>query len=364
MRRFLTLFTTLAWLSTAQADPPSPSGTRFTIDGETGYFPGTNCYWCSFLTNRADIDQTLDNIANSGLHILRVWGFNDVTSIPSSGTPWFQHLSSQGSTINTGPDGLQILDYLVQGAEDRGLKLIIPFVNYWTDYGGMRAYVSAFGGASESEWYTNSAAQTQYRRYVKAVVDRYKSSDAIFAWELANEPRCPGCDSDVIHDWAAGASAYVKGLDGRHMVALGDEGFGLDTGDGSYPYTFVEGTDFARLLTIGTLDFGTLHLYPSHWGESYEWGSDWIKSHAEACRAAGKPCFLEEYGAQGDHCALESPWQKTSRETQGMGGDAFWQWGETISTGMTHDDGFTIYHGDSDWECLVRDHVAAIEAGN
>lgn len=44
-----------------------------------------------------------------------------------------------------------------------------------------------------------------------------------------------------------------------------------------------------------------------------------------------------------------------------MGGDTFWQWGEILSIGKTHDDDFTIFYGDSDWDCLVKDHVAAIQ---
>lgn len=42
------------------------------------------------------------------------------------------------------------------------------------------------------------------------------------------------------------------------------EGFGLDVGsDGSYPFTYAEGLDFATNLAIDTIDFGTFHLYPS-----------------------------------------------------------------------------------------------------
>lgn len=100
----------------------------------------------------------------------------------------------------------------------------------WSDYGG-----------SHTTWYTNTAAQAQYRTYIKAVVSRYITSTAVFAWELANEPRCSGCNTDVIYKWAADTSAYVKSLDPNHMVALGDEGFNPSAGDGSYPYQTSEG---------------------------------------------------------------------------------------------------------------------------
>lgn len=270
----------------------SVNGLKFVIDGGDKYVAGTNSYWISFLTNNSDVDKALDTLVTSGLKILRVWGFNDVNETPASGVVYFQKLSSSGSTINTGADGLERLDYVVSAAEARGIKLIIPFVNYWDDYGGMNAYVKAFGG-SKTTWFTNSAAQAQYKAYVKAVVSRYAKSSAIFAWELANEPRCQGCDTSVIHDWAADISSYIKSLDSQHLVTLGDEGFGLE-GDGSYPFQYTEGLDFVKNLGISTLDFGTLHMYPGHWDQTDDWGNTWIKAHGAACAAAGKPCLLEE----------------------------------------------------------------------
>lgn len=170
------------------------SGLLFNIDGVAKYWAGTNCYWCGFLTSNSDVDAVFANMAAAGLKIVRVWGFNDVNTIPSSGTVWYQYLSASGSQINTGANGLQRMDYVVSSAKAHGLKLVINFVNNWNDYGGMNAYVNAFGG-STSTWYTNTAAQAQYKAYIQAVVSRYSTSTAVFAWELANEPRCSGCDS-------------------------------------------------------------------------------------------------------------------------------------------------------------------------
>jgi len=124
----------------------------------------------------------------------------------------------------------------------------------------MKAYVTAFGGSKET-WYTNAKAQEQYRKYIAAVVGRYAKSDAIFAWELANEPRCKGCNTDVIFKWASETSAYVRSLDPSHMITLGDEGFGIP-GDSTYPYGTSEGVDFVKNLKIKDLDFGTFHMYP------------------------------------------------------------------------------------------------------
>lgn len=277
-----------------RASNPSVDGLLFNIDGETKYFAGTNSYWIGFLTNNADVDLVMGHLQTAGLKILRVWGFNDVAS-PSDNV-WFQSFSGSEPTINTGANGLQRLDYVVSSAEAHGIKLIINFVNNWGDYGGMAAYNTYYGISTATDWYTNANAQAQYKKYISAVVSRYSSSSAIFAWELANEPRCNGCSTDVIYNWATTISAYVKSLDSTHMVTLGDEGFMNGGGDGSYPYTTGEGVDFVKNLAIKDLDFGTFNLYPDSWGVSTDFGSPWVDNHAAACAAANKPCLFEEYG--------------------------------------------------------------------
>src|ERR1700759_2965195 len=99
-------------------------------------YAGTNSYWIPFLTNDNDVDTIMSHLQTSGHKILRVWGFNDVKSIPGSGTVYFQSFSGSTATINTGANGLQRLDAVVKSADKYGIKLIINFVNNWTDYGG------------------------------------------------------------------------------------------------------------------------------------------------------------------------------------------------------------------------------------
>ncbi|KAL4758397.1 glycoside hydrolase 5 family protein [Aspergillus foveolatus] len=358
--------------STTPSPTPTPSasgsfattsGIQFVIDGEAGYFPGSNAYWIGFKKNNSDVDLVFDHMASSGLRILRVWGFNDVNTAPTDGSVYFQLHQDGKSTINTGEDGLQRLDYVVQSAEKHGIKLIINFVNYWDDFGGMNAYMQAYGGGDKTEWFENEDIQAAYQAYVEAVVKRYINSTAVFAWELANEPRCSGCETSVLHNWIEKTSAFIKGLDAKHLVCIGDEGFGLDTGsDGSYPFQYTEGSDFAAALTIDTIDFGTFHLYPdSLGGTTNDWGKLWITSHAAACAAAGKPCLFEEYGVTSNHCAIEKQWQNAALNATGIGADLYWQYGDTLSSGPSPDDGNTFYYGSEEFECLVTNHVEAIE---
>lgn len=340
---------------------PSTSGSNFVIDGKEQYFAGTNTYWIGFQTNNDDVDLVMKNIASSGMKVLRVWGFNDVTSDPGANTVYYQSFINGEAKINTGANGLERLDYVVKSAEEHGIKLIINFVNNWTDYGGMAAYFEYAGISSNAEWYTSEKAQTQYKAYIKAVVSRYSSSPAVFAWELANEPRCNGCDLDVMTDWVASSAAYVKSLDSEHMVTTGEEGFGLE-GDGSYPYTFGEGGDFNATCADPNIDFCVYHLYPESWGtdaNGEEWGNEWIKNHAKVCESLGKPCVLEEFGFD-NTCSVELAWETTALEAEGNGGDMFWQYGDTLSSGKSHQDGNTVYFQDDLWKCMVTPHLEAI----
>ncbi|KAH9875111.1 hypothetical protein J1614_004599 [Plenodomus biglobosus] len=113
----------------SRASIAKTDGLKFNIDGVT------KCYWIPFLTNDNDVDVIMGHLATSGQKILRVWGFNDVTSIPGSGTVYFQAFSGSSATINTGANGLQRLDAVVKAAEKHNIKLIIryylPIVPKW-----------------------------------------------------------------------------------------------------------------------------------------------------------------------------------------------------------------------------------------
>jgi mannan endo-1,4-beta-mannosidase len=173
------------------------------------------------------------------------------------------------------------------------------------------------------------------------------------------------CDTSVITEWATSTSEYIKSLDPNHMVTIGDEGFGIYGGndttypesDSNYPWTTGAGLNFTELLAIPSIDFGTYHLYPSSWGETDTWAPLWITWHATAAATIGKPVIAEEYGSQVH--ADEAPWQTTYLDTQ-TAGDMFWQYGDTISTGETANDGYTIYYGTAEFTTLVRNREADV----
>lgn len=97
-------------------------------------------------------------------------------------------------------------------------------------------------------------------------------------------------------------------------------------------------------------------------GTTNDWGNGWVTSHGAACSNAGKPCLFEEYGVTSNQCSVERQWQQSALDTKGVAGDLYWQYGDTLSTGKSPDDGHTIYYGTSEFQCLVTDRV--LETGS
>ncbi|KAF3760942.1 family 5 glycoside hydrolase [Cryphonectria parasitica EP155] len=348
------------------------AGRLFDIDGKIEYFAGSNAWWLAHLSHNSDIDIALSEVAKTQYKILRVWGFGDVNTLPDPTNTdpnkvYFQVLNSTGSYINYGPDGLQRLDYAVHAAEQHGVKLVLNFVNNWSDYGGIAAYTAAFG-ANATEWFTDPTSQAVYRNYIDVVVSRYRASPAVFAWELANEPRCSGCDTSVLTGWAEATAGYIKGLDAAHLVTLGDEGWFapadvpyVSGDDGTSAYDGSSGVDWVANLRISSLDYGTFHLYPDSWGYNYTWGNEWILQHDQVGREIGKPVILEEYGAPfpGNHTPYYKPWQDTVLKS-GVAADQVWQFGtyDLSVPAANLGDVNSIYYNSSEYKVLGFKHAA------
>ncbi|KAJ3039253.1 hypothetical protein HDV00_012492 [Rhizophlyctis rosea] len=332
------------------------SGNQFTLNGSVFRFAGTNCYWCSFLTNSNDIAATYKAIAASGLKVVRIWGFNDVTS--ANGV-YYQLWQGNTATVNTGATGLGIMDTNVAQAAANNLKLVIPLTNNWGDYGGMDVYVKQLGGSGHSSFYTQTSIINAYKNYIKQFVSRYTTASSVMAWQLANEPRCSGCPASTVTSWASQISSYIKSIDSNHLVAMGDEGFFNHPGS-SYIYSGSDGMDFEANLAISTIDYGTFHFYPDSWSVAQSTGTTWVNDHATACKAKNKPCVMEEYGTTTNRDTYLPQWQ-SAIVSSGLN-DQYWQFGLSISSGKTANDGFTIYNTDSDFQTLVVNHAAAMNA--
>lgn len=304
-----------------RTERPSP---YFVRDGKPLCFMGANNYYLMYKSEFA-VRSVLDSAKAMNLAMLRIWAFIDRGSLdgtmPNIREPghadgtYFQYWDpkTQKPAYNDGPNGLQKLDFVLSEARKRGLTLTLVLTNNWRDFGGMDQYLTWFGLKYHHEFYTDTRVRQAYKDWIYHITNRinsidgvaYKDDPAIFAWEIANEPRTinyenmdapNGWNTDTITAWADEMSSYVKSQDSNHMVAVGDEGF-LNGGRNDWTYEASFGIDNERLTSLPNVDFGTYHMYPDHWGKGHRnWGNAWIEDHIEVGRRVNKPMLLEEYG--------------------------------------------------------------------
>lgn len=397
-------------------------GTRFMLDGSPFYYAGTNCYYLTFKSQEA-VDSVFKDAEAMGLKVIRVWGNLDVGvktgTTDSEGKPvftnnndgpgekdgiYFQYFDKDlgKPVINEGKDGLQKLDYALYQAEKHGIKLLITFTNYWDAFGGMGQYVKwaeelGITGLKKDDFYINETLKGWYKDYVNGLLNhtnpytgrKLKDEPSVFAWELANEPRCntdAQCKDNILYNWAKEMSEYVKSVDPNHMVALGDEGFynkpyGYynEYTTSNYAFYGAEGVDFEKLMTIDTLDFGTPHLYLDQWGMKHTGtGQDdllWFKIHGETCAELGKPVILEEFGLT-NRTIRDSEYEQWFEvlegnvyETVEYAGTNYWMIASYIDGALYPDyDQYTVYGPEgTDTEStrqLIIKHAANMTAKN
>lgn len=387
-------------ISSAQAYPEGfvyANDGRFMCDGSPYYYGGTNCYYLTYKSN-SEVDNVFDDAQAMGLKVIRVWGNLDVGKktdrVDQYGHPvfegnndgdgqkdgvYFQYWDDelQKPVVNEGEDGLRRLDYVIKQAEEHDMKLIITFTNYWEAFGGMGQYVKwlrmkngqsvsngAVSGSDCCQFYTDDTLKGWYKDYIKTLLnhknyytnEKLMDSEAVFAWELSNEPRCSidkECNDDILYNWASEMSAYVKSLDPYHMVSIGDEGFfnwdyqeATSQNRNHYVYAGAEGVDFAKLMTIDTVDFGTPHMYMEDWGVSNENGDvNWINDHAEVAVAVNKPVIMEEFGDKNksERDANMKKWLDLF--TEKYQGYNYWMIASYLDDGTLYQDydGYTVY---------------------
>ena len=282
------------------------NGNEFMLNGEIFNFVGTNCYYLMDIQARdsyhqSKVDEVLDLAENTGINVIRSWGFNDDPSDQS-----VLQISPGVYNANT----WAALDSIIFKANQSNIKLILPLVNYNDDYGGMKQYIEWFNDINNPNYslesgyqeyfYSDPIIKDWFKSYLDSVITRvnhitniqYKDDPTIMAWELANEPRDePQGNINLLTDWIVEMTQHIKSIDSNHIVGIGSES--NYWGNTSIDY-------FISINDIEIVDFITLHLYvdSDHLGlnsiqEVEEFVSERINtSHSDL----NKPIILEEFG--------------------------------------------------------------------
>jgi mannan endo-1,4-beta-mannosidase len=405
--------------ATGSASLPTGFATQknggFELDGQPFSFVGANSYWLPLLTSEDDVHSTFKQMQSAGVKVLRTWGFNAINGSQlagalQSGLTYYQVWDSSEWVLNEGPQGLERLDFVVNTAGQYGIKIILAFTNNWVGYGGAELYINWIAGAGQTHdvFYSNPQIVASYQRYVTTIVNRYKASPNIFAWEMMNEARClgdlpsgPNCvpGTELITKWYKQQSDFIRSLDPFHMITTGGEGQfykknqnigywlnGVFVSD--YNFNGQAGEDFDEELLLDNIDFGTYHLYPQSWypeldhpGSNFtvkDWGLLWIQMHADSAKKANKPVILEEFGLTGlqnktdiypiwvdlalqtQHAGI-MPWQFGALGLTEDGGNRLINYADALDNGASPNDGYAIYDNQTAvWDIFTN--VAKIQA--
>ncbi|MDP6539417.1 MAG: cellulase family glycosylhydrolase [Planctomycetota bacterium] len=282
----------------------SVEGHEFRLYGRGFHYAGWNTYYLMQYAAdpalRSYVVEVLDEAAALGLSVLRTWAFNDG--------------AAQWNALQIAPGVYQEyvfrgLDYVLDQARRRGLKVLLALVNNWDDYGGMNQYVAwSQTATSHDQFYTDALCRQWYTDHAAAVAERvntfngvaYADDPTILGWDLANEARCASDVSGaVLQEWTATMAAHLKAVAPLQLVTTGSEGFYGPTDAASNPRSWMssQGVDFvANHLSVG-IDFASVHTWPDPWGLGLSETIQWVGDHAsDAELRIGKPVVFEEFG--------------------------------------------------------------------
>ncbi|GMH38575.1 hypothetical protein BSKO_06459 [Bryopsis sp. KO-2023] len=325
------------------------AGTRFVItredECENFYFTGTNNYYLMLRAadelGRCEVEEILDKSVELGINVIRTWGFSE------GPLEWRSLQPAPGEYDENTWRGM---DFALDEASKRGVRLLIAFGNYWQHFGGTDQYNrwawQAGNGtcngefACRDEFFTNPYTRQMYKNHIQTTLMRknsingrvYRDDPTIFGWNLMNEPRSyvdlytvtrettSGLvynisynSGDGLQDWIEDMAGFVKSVDPVHLLTVGEEGFfGASTPLYLYanpgPWATLEGVDFVRNHKAKGIDFATMHAYVDQWlctveGKDREgqmsFFKDWIEVHQQAAEEdLQMPVVLEEFGGK------------------------------------------------------------------
>jgi mannan endo-1,4-beta-mannosidase len=317
----------------------SREGTHFVLDGKPLFIAGVNNHYLTFGSS-SEVVRVLDDAAAMGANVVRTF-IQPVIGSPDGGAPrtiwdWRKRANSSdlgvhgtyliywdasrnAMALHEGPNGMQKLDFLVNEAQKRNLRLIVAFLDFW-DYTGGAQQMRAWYGSEDknSFFFRDERTKRDYKDLLRSVLLRvntlsgltYKDDPTIFAWELMNEAEIK--PETLLYGWIAEMSAYVKSIDENHMVTSGQANVDNHLSD----------------IKIRTIDFATWHGYPVYYNQTVNDLDKLIREYCKIAAKAQKPVLLEEFGyarSNPDQVSAYQQWLDTIYHNPDCAGWAVWR---------------------------------------
>jgi hypothetical protein len=166
------------------------------------------------LPTRYEIDDALTTIHQMGGHVARTYVLSVRKTNDPVGLP--RHILA-ADKLNE--EAMVALDEVLASANRQGVRLMIPFVDFASWWGGITE-IAAWRGKTKNEFFTDPLVKEDYRRIVAQVLKRvntrtgvpYNEDKAVLAWELGNELQAPV-------EWVREMAPFVKQLAPKQLLA-------------------------------------------------------------------------------------------------------------------------------------------------
>ena len=171
--------------------------------------------------------EHLVNVMNegvaAGMKVIRVWA----------------HSITAGWEMQKGPGSydekvLKGMDFVMDEAHKRGLKIVWVLADNWYPVGGIDSFVKMGGASKHQDFFSNTKVKELYKQHISFIANRvnsingrkYADDPTIMAWNLANEARCQGCGDAPMQSWISEMCLHTKSVAPKQLVGIGYEGCG------------------------------------------------------------------------------------------------------------------------------------------
>ncbi len=166
--------------------------------------------------NEFEIADALESVSQMGGNVVRMY----VLSVHREGSDMGDHVFVRGPG-DFNEHAFRVLDQVLAIAKEKGVRVIIPFVDNWHWWGGVTEYAK-FRGKEPAEFWTDEQLIADFEATIRHTLNRkntitgvaYKDDPTIFAWETGNE-------LDSTPDWTRRIAATIKALDSKHLLIDG-----------------------------------------------------------------------------------------------------------------------------------------------
>ena len=312
---FLVLAVVPAALGAPRLSTPSPfvqrSGATLTLAGKPFRFGGANIEWLGLVgygpadpvgprhASNFEIDDALTTAKEMGVRVVRSQTMGDSVGCPQCIEP---------SLGQFNPAAFERIDYALAVARRLGIRIIPTIVGDDALGGGSGCVYLHWRGidvpgcsiVNMDPFWTDQTVIGDVEEHIKALLDHvnvytgvaYKDDPTILGWDLLNGGGSPT-------PWTRQIAGYVRSLDSNHLILSGAANVGLAAVDACVSF-----------------------VYP-HWSLPLSFVQSWI----DACRAAGKPYIVYEYGWDTTNFPTRpslSGFLATLLADPEIAGDAFW----------------------------------------